>query len=189
MQALGELAVMYPSSGSTYSYSSRFVHPSWGFAVGWNYLFMWLVAVPLELTVCAITMDYWNLNISMAAYIAIFLVIILVISLFGSAAYGEEEFWASLVKLGTMIIFIIVGIVCVTGNGPVDGKFNVYQGAKTWTDPGAFSHGFKGVCSVLLTAAFALNGTELVGIAVAETQKPAKAFPRAVKQIFWRCLM
>lgn len=150
---------------------------------------MWLIAVPLELTVCAITMDYWNLNISMAAYIAIFLGIILVVSLFGSAAYGEEEFWSSLIKIGTMIVFIIVAVLCVTGNGPSNGKFHVCQGARTWSDPGPFANGFKGVCSVLVTAAVALNGTELVGLAVAETPKPAKAFPRAVKQIFWRCVM
>ncbi|TLD37731.1 amino acid permease [Venturia nashicola] len=35
--ALGELAVMYPVSGGFYTYSTRFVDPSWGFAMGWNY--------------------------------------------------------------------------------------------------------------------------------------------------------
>jgi amino acid permease len=36
--ALGELAVMYPVSGGFYTYSMRFVDPSWGFAMGWNYV-------------------------------------------------------------------------------------------------------------------------------------------------------
>lgn len=36
--ALGELAVMYPVSGGFYTYSVRFVDPSWGFAMGWNYV-------------------------------------------------------------------------------------------------------------------------------------------------------
>lgn len=37
--ALGELAVMYPVSGGFYTYSVRFIDPSWGFAMGWNYVF------------------------------------------------------------------------------------------------------------------------------------------------------
>jgi amino acid transporter len=36
--ALGELAVMYPVSGGFYTYSSRFIDPSWGFAMGWSKL-------------------------------------------------------------------------------------------------------------------------------------------------------
>jgi amino acid transporter len=49
--ALGELAVMYPVSGGFYTYSTRFIDPSWGFAMGWNYVFQWAVVLPLELVV------------------------------------------------------------------------------------------------------------------------------------------
>lgn len=38
VHALGELAVMYPVSGGFYTYSTRFIDPSWGFAMGWNYV-------------------------------------------------------------------------------------------------------------------------------------------------------
>jgi amino acid transporter len=34
--ALGELAVMYPVAGGFYTYSTRFIDPSWGFAMGWS---------------------------------------------------------------------------------------------------------------------------------------------------------
>ncbi len=34
--ALGELAVMFPVSGGFYTYSARFIDPTWGFAMGWN---------------------------------------------------------------------------------------------------------------------------------------------------------
>lgn len=37
--SLGEMAVMYPVSGGFYTYSVRFIDPSWGFAMGWNYVF------------------------------------------------------------------------------------------------------------------------------------------------------
>lgn len=67
--ALGELAVMYPVSGGFYTYSTRFVDPSWGFAMGWNYVFQWAVVLPLELTVAAITVEYWGAGVSVGVWI------------------------------------------------------------------------------------------------------------------------
>jgi yeast amino acid transporter len=46
--------------------------------------------------------------------------------------------------------------------------------------------GFKGFCSVFVTAAFAFGGTELVGLAAAEAADPRKSLPKATKQVFWR---
>jgi yeast amino acid transporter len=51
------------------------------------------------------------------------------------------------------------------------------------------SDGFAGLCSVFVTAAFAFAGTELVGLAAAETANPRKSLPTAVKQVFWRILL
>lgn len=61
-----------------------------------------------------------------------------------------------------------------------------YIGGRYWHDPGAFHNGFKGLCSVLVNATFAFTGTELVGLAAAETANPRKSLPTAVKQVFWR---
>ena len=54
---------------------------------------------------------------------------------------------------------------------------------------GPFNNGFKGLCSNLITAAFSLAGTELVGLAAAETDNPRKTIPRAAKQVFWRLIL
>lgn len=62
-----------------------------------------------------------------------------------------------------------------------------YIGARYWHDPwDAFKNGFHGFCSVFVTAAFAYTGTELVGLAAAETSNPQKEIPRASKQVVWR---
>lgn len=44
----------------------------------------------------------------------------------------------------------------------------------------------KGFTNILITAAFSFAGTELVGLAAAETQNPSKSLPTATKQVFWR---
>jgi amino acid transporter len=76
----------------------------------------------------------------------------------------------------------LLGIVLNCGGTPDGG----YIGGKYWRDPGAFNNGFKGLCSVFVTAAFAFGGTELVGLAAAETMNPRKSIPTAMKQVFWR---
>ena len=45
MTSLGEMATYLPTSGSFATYASRFVDPSLGFALGWNYWFNWVITV------------------------------------------------------------------------------------------------------------------------------------------------
>ena len=184
--ALGELAIMYPVSGGFYTYSTRFIDPSWGFAMGWNYVFQWAIVLPLEITVASFTINFWTTDVNVAVWITMFLVALILINVFGVLGYGEEEFWASALKLAAIVIFMIVALVLVLGGGPERGRYSSYWGARLWYDPGAFQNGFKGFCSVFVTAAFAFSGTELVGLAAAESVNPLKSLPSAVKQVFWR---
>ena len=157
--------------------------------MGWNYTLAWALAVPLELTVCAITASYWDFNVSKGLWIGVFLIIICTIGLFGAIGYGEEEFWSAFTKVTAVTVFLVVALVCICGGGPATGKFSSYIGAASWYDPGALANGAAGIMSAFVTAAFALAGTELVGMAAAETPDPAKSLPRAAKLVFWRCMM
>lgn len=76
----------------------------------------------------------------------------------------------------------LLGVVINIGGPPHGG----YIGGKYWVNPGPTHHGFKGFCSVLVTSAFSFVGTELVGLAAAETANPRKSLPSAIKQVFWR---
>jgi len=186
--ALGELAVMYPVSGGFYTYSTRFIDPSWGFAMGWNYVFQWAIVLPLELLVAGLTIHYWPgaQETNVAVFITIFWVFIVLINIWGTLGYAEEEFWSSCIKLGATIVFMIIALVLVLGGGPSNGMYSEYWGARTWYNPGAFQNGFKGFCTVFVTAAFSFSGTELVGLAAAETKNPLKSLPGAIRQVFWR---
>ena len=116
--ALGELAVMYPVSGGFYTYSVRFIDPSWGFAMGWNYVFQWAIVLPLELVVAGLTVGYWNPDINVGVWITVFLLAIIIINVFGVLGFAEEEFWASILKLSAVVIFMIVGLVLGKGFAP-----------------------------------------------------------------------
>jgi amino acid transporter len=81
---------------------------------------------------------------------------------------------------------MIIALVLVLGGGPKGSRYDHYTGAQLWYDPGAFANGFKGFCSIFVTAAFSFSGTELVGLAAAESRNPVKELPGAIKQVFWR---
>lgn len=104
VQALGEMAVMFPVAGSFAAYSTRFLDPAWGFAMGWNYCIQWLCVLPLEIVAASITVDYWKPELDLnSAWVAVFLVVICIINLFGVKGYGEAEFVFSMVKVISII--------------------------------------------------------------------------------------
>eukprot|EP00596_Hydrurales_sp_CCMP1899_P010120 CAMPEP_0119048104 /NCGR_PEP_ID=MMETSP1177-20130426/56924_1 /TAXON_ID=2985 /ORGANISM="Ochromonas sp, Strain CCMP1899" /LENGTH=568 /DNA_ID=CAMNT_0007023533 /DNA_START=152 /DNA_END=1855 /DNA_ORIENTATION=- len=185
MQALAELCVVYPVKGSFCAFSTRFVSPAWGFAMGWNYAMQWLVVLPLEIVAAAITLQYWNLTITPLVFITIFWVVTVVINFFGVRGYAEAEFVYGAIKVAAVILFIILGIVINLGGAP-DKK---YYGSETWRNPGAIHNSFKGFCSMFVNASFAFAGTELVGLAAAETADIRKVLPDATKQVVWRIIL
>ena len=103
VHALGELAVLFPVAGSFSAYSTRFLDPAWGFAMGWNYAMQWLIVLPLEIVAAAITVDYWGVDINPALWVTIFLHLIIAINFFGVKGYGEAEFVFSIVKVVAVI--------------------------------------------------------------------------------------
>lgn len=106
--ALGELSCLFPIAGSFSAFATRFLDPAWGFAMGWNYALQWMVTLPLEIVAAAITIQYWNSPVSPAVWVTIFLVLIVIINLFGVKGYGEAEFWFALVKVVAIIGFMYV---------------------------------------------------------------------------------
>ncbi|RUP44203.1 hypothetical protein BC936DRAFT_149791 [Jimgerdemannia flammicorona] len=183
MSSLGEMATYLPISGSFNSYAGRFIDPALGFALGWNYWYSWAVTVAVELAAAGIVVQYWLPDINPIVWSAVCLVIMLSFNLFSVRGYGEAEYWFALIKVITVIVFIIIGITVVCG-----GLGGEYISTKTF-NYGGFQGGFLGVLSVFLVAGFSFQGTELVGVTAGESENPRKNVPAAIKQVFWRILL
>jgi lysine-specific permease len=99
--------------------------------------------------------------------------------------YGEGEYWFSLIKVATIIIFIVVGILMIFGimNGEAIGFKNFTVGEAP------FAGGFLATLGIFIAAGFSFQGTEIVGVAAGESEDPAKNVPRAVRSIFWRIFL
>lgn len=73
-----------------------------------SYALQWLVTLPLELTAASITISFWPgaAGVNPAAWVTIFLVIVIAINLFGVRGYGEAEFVFSIIKILAVIGFV-----------------------------------------------------------------------------------
>lgn len=114
----------------------------------------------------------------------------------------EIEYWLASIKVATIVVFILLGILVNVGVN----RDHHFIGFENWKIPGApFVGGFGGFARVFVTASFACKlfhvnsyrqlimprrgedgGTESLGVTAGETENPAKNMPRVIKFVFWR---
>jgi lysine-specific permease len=185
MTSLGEMAAYMPVSGTFSTYCTRFVDPSLGFAMGWNYWFNWAITLAFELEASALVMKYWFPHTPSIVWSALFLALLVGLNILSVRGFGEAEYWFALIKVVTIIVFIVLGlmmIVGIMGGEPI--------GFKNFTVGEApFVGGALATLNIFFIAGFSFQGTEVVGVAAGESENPRETIPRAVRQVFWRILL
>lgn len=187
MNSLGELASYLPVSGTFSTYGSRYVDDSFGFAVGWNYWYNWAITVAADIVAAQVLIAYWG-DFGGYAWMFnfLFLGIMFLLNAISVKGFGEAEFWFALIKVLTVVIFIVVGVIMILGvfyDDPSIGWHN-------WTlDDAPFHGGFAAMIGVAMIVGFSFQGTELIGIAAGESEDPEKSIPRSIKHVFWRILL
>lgn len=186
MTSLGELAAYMPVSGSFATYGAHYVEEGFGFALGWNYWYNWAVTIAVDLVASQLVMNYWFPGTPGWIWSACFLGIMFLLNYISVKGFGEAEYWFSLIKVVTIVIFIALGLAMIFGiiNGGETAGFHNFT-----VGDGPFAGGFAALIGVAMVVGFSFQGTELIGIAAGESQNPAKNIPRAVRQVFWRILL
>ncbi len=105
MTSLGEMATYAPTSGSFSDYAGKYVDPALGFAMGWNYWFNWAITLAVDIVAVGLVTKFWFPNTPGWIFSSIALVLIFLINLFSVGAFGETEFWLSMIKVITIIAF------------------------------------------------------------------------------------
>lgn len=186
MLCLGEMAAFIPVAGSFCTFVGRFCDESYGFALTWNYWFNDAVSTASDLVALQLILEYWTDKFPGWALSLIFWFVLLGLNLLAVKVYGEVEYWLSLLKVITIIVFIFMGIAVNCG-GNAEHR---YIGGSIFNKGDApFVGGIGGFASVFVTASFAYGGTESIAITAGETKNPTKNMPRVVKNVFWRILL
>lgn len=190
MSSLGEMATQLPLVGSFEAYANRFIDPAFGFAVGWNYWFSWAITVAAEFVAAGLIVKFWIPQVPGTLVAIIAFTLLMGLNLISTKSYAEAEYWFAGIKVIAVIIFLIAGVLCIFG---IMG--NHTTGFQNWTlDAGdggkaPFVGGFAAMMSVFAVAGFSFQGTEIVGLAAAETADPEKNVPKAINTVFWRILI
>jgi L-asparagine permease len=186
LRALGELVLHRPSSGSFVSYAREFYGEKAAYAAGWLYFLNWAMTSIVDTTAIATYMHYWSVFqvIPQWTIALIALLIVLTMNLISVKLFGEIEFWAALIKVAALVLFLVIGVVFLAGRFPIEGKptgFSVIG-----ESGGFFPTGVLPLVIVVSGVVFAYAAVELVGTAAGETENPAKIMPRAINSVIFR---
>ncbi|QIO09441.1 amino acid permease [Acinetobacter lanii] len=188
MLCLGELAVHMPESGSFGSYAQQYIGPGTGYTITWLYWLTWSATLGTEFTAAALLMQEWFPQVSVWLWTIIFAAIVFGLNMSSTRWFAESEFWLALVKVITVIAFIIFGLLAIFGIVSYQG----YESAPLFsnlTADGWFPQGLFPIFTTMLIVNFAFSGTELIGVAAGETKDPAKNVPKAINTAIWRLLI
>jgi L-asparagine permease len=106
------------------------------------------------------------------------------VNLISVKIFGEMEFWFAIIKVATIVGFMLISIFLLATQHKVDRHT---PGLSVISDHGGiFPHGLMPVVLVMQGVIFAYAALELVGVAAGETAEPEKVVPRAVNSIMWR---
>lgn len=162
--------------------AERFCDKALSCAVGYQYVFLWIAVLSNEYNVLCSVLHFWSDKVPIWAWFLIFWFLFLGFQLLGVEAFGEAEYWLALIKLIGLLTYFIFSIIYVSGGVKGTPAFGFHY----WNDPGALSHGFRGIANVFVYCSTFYAGVESVAIAATETRNPSKAVPTAIKQVFYR---
>ena len=185
MYMLGEMVAAHPDSGAFSVYTSRAMGPAAGFAMGWVWWIELVIVVAAEAIAAASTLvamwpiaPVWLLTL-------IFLVVLTAVNLLGVDRFGEFEFWFALLKVAAVLVFLVIGVLLICGvlAAPAAGASNLVGHG------GFMPNGWSGIAAALLMVTFSFGGIEIMAVAAAETEDPARNVSSAVRTIVWRILL
>ncbi|MDK1101344.1 amino acid permease, partial [Cronobacter sakazakii] len=119
MQCLGELAVAMPETGAFHVYAARYLGPATGYTVAWLYWLTWTVALGSSFTAAGFCMQYWFPQVPVWVWCLVFCVVIFGLNVFSTRLFAEGEFWFSLIKVITIVAFIVLGGAAMFGILPM----------------------------------------------------------------------
>ena len=79
------------------------------------YWLNWALTGIAELSAVGLYVQFWFPLMPTWATVLIALAVVLVINLLSARAFGEFEFWAAILKVGAIVLFLVVGLVVVIG--------------------------------------------------------------------------
>ena len=187
MRALGEMLYVNPSTGSFADYATEYISPLAGYLAEWAAVFQYIVVGISEVVAATEYLRFWWPNVNAFWSGIIIILFLLLANLVSAKAYGALEFWFAMIKVVTIILMIILGMLVIVlgvGNHGVPIGFS-----NLWSHGGFFPNGAKGFFFSMAIIVGSYEGIELIGISAGEVANPQQAIVKSVKSVLWRILI
>ncbi|KAL3443964.1 amino acid permease/ SLC12A domain-containing protein [Aspergillus insuetus] len=183
--SVGEMTTYMPVHGGFIRQCSEFVDPAFGFAIGINFWFAWVMIIPAEITAAVSVLKFWPATdaLPLAAYITIFIVVLAVANMFHVKVYGYIEYYMSFIKCLAVVLMICFMFIMTSGGIKATGGPIIFS---YWKNPGAFNNGIKGIAKSFVQAAFSFGGGEHIAVIAGEVADPRHTIKKTVRPVFWR---
>ena len=182
LRALGEMVVSVPTGGSFSDHARLAFGPRGGFAIGWLYWWMYAVLVAAESTAGAAILAQW---VALPGWVLALLVLVsmTVANLISVRVFAETESFFSLVKVATIVAFLLVGVLWSLGlwsGSDAPGLSHLFaQG-------GFVPQGWVAVLAATVVVLFSFGGVEIITVAAGESAEPERGVASAVTNVLWR---
>lgn len=187
MRALGEMIYIKPGTGSFADYATDYIHPLAGYLTKWSNIFQYIVVGISEVIAVTQYLNFWWPDLPDWVSGLVVIITLTLANLASAKAYGTLEFYFALIKVVTIVLMIVVGLMVIFlgfGNG-----WHPLGLSNLWSHGGFFTGGFKGFMFSLSIIVGSYQGIELLGITAGEAADPKNAIVSAVKSIVWRILI
>ena len=184
MRMLGEMATAAPSLGSFMEYARDSLGGWAGFTIGWLYWYFWVGVVAFEAVAGAKILQGWIPGVPQWVFSLALMLLLTATNLASARSFGETEFWLASIKVATIVVFLVLGLLFVLGLWP-DAHFSV---GNIGLDGFVANGGFSVVHGVVIVI-FSYFGAEIVTIAAAESDQPETAVRKATSTIVWRVIV
>ncbi len=130
---LGELVLYRPSSGSFVSYAREFLGEKGAYVAGWMYFLNWSTTGIADITAIALYTHYWSFFTDIPQWVLalIALAVVLAVNLISVKIFGEMEFWFAIVKVATLVSFMLVGIFLLATHHDVAVRSPAWASSRT----------------------------------------------------------
>jgi L-asparagine transporter-like permease len=172
--ALGELAGMHPAAGSFGVYGELYLNQYLGFLCRAAYWASIAFSIGAELTASAAYMTYWFPTVHGEIWVIVFSALLVLVNLRSVASFGRFEFWFSMIKLATIVAFIVAGAALLF-SGRVPQQYTA-QG-------GFFPKGPVAPLLAVFWAIYAFGGIEMLAVTTGESRS-SKDILRATRLTF-----
>jgi AAT family amino acid transporter len=177
MWALAEMSVEHPAAGAFGLHAEMYLHPWAGFAVRYTYWICMVVIIGSEVVAAAIYCQYWFPHVPAWVWIAGFSLAMIYINTISIESFGTFEFWFAMIKVVTVVMFLVLGAALLFGIG-----FPRIGTTKYTAHGGFLPNGWSGMALGVTMAIFSYMGLEIVGTTAGEAADPKIAVPRALRQ-------